>query len=429
MRVAFYTLGCKVNQYETQALSELFEGRGHIVVPFSEQADCYIVNSCTVTAQGDKKARQMLRRAKAGRPGAAAALTGCYPQAFPGAAAAIAEADIVTGSSNRAELVEAVEEFFASGRRVVRVRPHRAGEAFEALTVGRMEGKTRAFVKIEDGCDRWCAYCIIPAARGPVRSKPLEELGGELAGLSARGHREAVLTGVNLSSYGRDIGSDLGQAVELACSLPGFDRVRLGSLEPDLTGDDLIARLAAQPKFCPQFHLSVQSGCDATLTRMRRRYTTAQYLELLEKLRRAFDLPGITTDLMVGFPGETDGEFAQTLDFLTKAGFAKVHIFPYSPRPGTAAAVMPGQVDAAVKEQRARLATRAAAQTRDAFLASMAGRAEPVLFERSSHPGFQEGHTPNGVHVLLAGGQDLRWQLRQTRITGVEGESCLGELL
>ena len=276
MKAAFYTLGCKVNQYEAQILAQQFADAGYEIVPPEMPADVYVVNSCTVTASGDQKTRRVLRRFRALCPGATVVLTGCYPQAFPDDAARLAEADVIAGARDRAALVELVRRARETRGRIVAVTPHERGEPFEPMRAAAFRERTRAFVKIEDGCDRYCAYCIIPQARGPVRSKPPGELRAELEGLARAGYREAVLVGINLPSYGRELGLRLIDAVELACAVDGIERVRLGSLEPELlTGGD-IARMARQPKLCPQFHLSLQSGCDATLARMRRHYDTAE---------------------------------------------------------------------------------------------------------------------------------------------------------
>ena len=401
MRVAFYTLGCKVNQYESEVLGELFAARGHEIVPHTEPADLYVVNSCTVTATGDQKTRRMLRHLKAQNPAALVALTGCYPQAFPQAADELPEADIVVGARDRARLPELVERRLATGERVVAITPHQRGEGFEPMRASAFSGRTRAFVKIEDGCENYCAYCIIPTARGPVRSKRPEALLDELRGLAASGYREAVLVGINLPCYGKDLGLRLIDAVELACSVEGIDRVRLGSLEPELlTGDD-IARMSAQPKLCPQFHLSLQSGCDATLRRMNRHYDTAEYARIAGDLRREFENCALTTDLVVGFPGEDEAEFAQSLAFAERIAFAKVHVFPYSRRPGTRAASMPGQVTGKELEERAARMRALTARTRDAFLRAQVGRVSEVLFESRLADGRQEGYTPAQIAKIL----------------------------
>lgn len=429
MKAAFYTLGCKVNQYESQVLAQHFSAAGYEVVAWSAPAQVYVINSCTVTAQGEKKAAQLVRRLRRERPGALVALCGCWPQAFPEKVLELG-ADVVAGTA-RSRLVELVRRAVETGRQVVEIIPHGPKEAFEPMRATAMEGHTRAFVKIEDGCDRFCSYCIIPYARGRVRSKPLEELKGEIELLAQQGFREIVLTGINLSSYGKGEGFGLLDGVKTAAAVPGVQRVRLGSLEPDLTDDELIEGLAQVDQFCPQFHLSVQSGCDATLKRMNRRYTAEEYLRLCQKLRQAFDMPAITTDLMVGFAGETEEEFARTLSFLEQAGFAKVHVFPYSRRPGTAADRMEGQVAEEEKARRAARAAQAAEQSQRAFLQQMVGRIEPVLFERCNLPGIGRGHTPNGTQVQVNCGHPLRGRLLTVRLEGVtpDGLYCAGRIL
>jgi len=307
MKVAFYTLGCKVNQYETQMLEGMFAGEGYEIVSHEEQADLYVVNSCTVTAQGDRKTRQILRRFKKQNPGAKVALTGCFPQAFPDAAAKIPEADIIAGNRSRSGFVKLAERAFCTGERIIEIVPHQRGEPFEG-GYARSSERTRAFVKIEDGCERYCAYCIIPTARGPVRSKPLAEISLELEQLAREGYREAVLTGINLSCYGKEYGLRLADAVEAACKT-SISRVRLGSLEPELLEPGQIDRLAAQKKLCPQFHMSLQSGCNATLRRMKRHYTAEEYAGIAADLRKKFPHCAITTDIMAGFPGGTKEEF------------------------------------------------------------------------------------------------------------------------
>lgn len=428
MRTAIYTLGCKVNQYESQVMAQQFEAAGFTPVAWPGPAEVYVINSCTVTAQSEKKAAQLLRRLQRQHPTALLVLCGCWPQAFPEQAAQ-SGARVVAGTARKG-LPQLVLQALQTGQRVVEVKPHTKEEAFEPMQATAMEGHTRAFVKIEDGCDRFCSYCMIPYARGRVRSKPLQDLSREITFLAEKGFCEVVLTGINLSSYGKGESFDLLDGVKTAAAVKGIERVRLGSLEPDLTDDRLIEGLAGEKKFCPQFHLSVQSGCDATLKRMNRRYTADEYLRLCQKLRGAFDLPAITTDLMVGFAGETEEEFAQTLAFLEQAGFAKTHVFPYSRRPGTRADRLEGQVDEGVKNRRAQQAAALADQSQRQFLQSMVGRLEPVLFERCSLPGKGRGHTPNGTQVLVDCDRNLRGHILPVRITVVsaDGQYCLGRL-
>ena len=335
MRVTFYTLGCKVNQNETGALAQLFEENGYTVVSNEEGADVYIVNSCTVTNFGDQKSRKWLRRAKRENPGAVTVLTGCYPQAFPDEAAEIAEADVVTGSGNRHAILTDVQKVLnGEEERVVDIRPHEKGERFEELPMDKFAEHTRAFVKVEDGCNRRCAYCVIPRARGPVRSRDEASVLEELRRLADAGYKEVVLTAISLPSYGTDSGTSLVELIEKAAEVPGIERIRLGSLDPDMLHDDDIRRMAAVKKLCPQFHLSLQSGCDKTLRAMRRPYTTAQYADIAAKLRAAFgaDNVSFTTDVIVGFPGETEDDFEASMAFVTGMRFLKVHVFPYSRR-------------------------------------------------------------------------------------------------
>ena len=338
MRVGFYTLGCKVNQYETEVLKSRFMQEGFDVVSDQDEADVYVINSCTVTATGDKKTRQILNRMKKQNPNAVIALTGCMPQAFPEEASHLMQAQVITGATNKQAVVENVKKALVTGERIIDIEPHKKGEKFEKMKATNFAEKTRAFVKIEDGCDRWCTYCIIPKARGPIRSKPLDELKAEIEELVENGYQEIVLVGINLSSYGKECGLRLIDAIELVCSVEGVVRVRLGSLEPELLLDEDIERMSKLEKFCPQFHLSLQSGCDETLKRMNRHYDTKFYYELCEKLRNKFEDCSITTDIMVGFAGETEEEFEKSLEFAKKVKFAKAHVFAYSIREGPRAA-------------------------------------------------------------------------------------------
>lgn len=430
MKAAFYTLGCKVNQYEAQILKQMFYDKGYDIVSEDDPADVFIINSCTVTSSADKKTRQALRHFKRKNPSCVTVLTGCFPQAFPHEAAEVFEADVITGSANRAGLTGSVEKFLKTGERVIDITPHERGEKFEQMSAGAFADRTRAFIKIQDGCERYCTYCIIPTARGPLRSKPPEELRAELTALASAGYKEAVLAGINLPSYGAETGTlRLIDAIELACAVDGIERVRLGSLEPELLTDGEIARMAANPRFCPQFHLSLQSGCDATLRRMNRHYTAAQYKEMVNKLRAAFINPAITTDIMVGFPGEDEDEFAQSLAFAKEIGFAKVHVFPYSAREGTAAAKMPMQLSRAVKAARCTALAEAAEVSRRAFMEGQCGKTEDVLFESAKGPLGAEGYTKNYTPVRVLTSDDLSGRILPVRLTAVSGEYCLGSLV
>ena len=426
MRVAIYTLGCKMNQYETQAMEQLLRQKGHQVVDFSREADAYVVNTCSVTAVSDQKSRKVLHRVRRERPGAVLAVCGCYPQTHVEDVRKL-DVDLIAGTGDRAGFVDLLEQAVEERRPLELVDRSFDRRSFEVLPAGGMENRTRAMLKVEDGCVNFCSYCIIPYARGPVRSAPLETVAAQAAQLKAEGYREIVLTGIEISSWGRDLKNgqgliDLMEAISAAA--PGV-RIRLGSLEPRTVTEEFCRRAAALPDLCPQFHLSMQSGCDATLKRMNRKYDTARYLESVELLNRFFDRPAVTTDMIVGFPEETEEEFAKTLDFIRRCGFAQMHIFPYSIRPGTPAADME-QVPKAVKEDRARRAAAVAADMHWAYLDGCVGKTYPVLFEQPRDGKFF-GHAPNYMEVL-AKGEDLHNQVKPVRITGTDGQVLFGEL-
>lgn len=424
MKVSAITLGCKVNQYETQAMLGQLQQAGFTICDGS--ADIILINSCTVTAQSDHKVRQTLHHARRENPSAILVLTGCMPQAFPDKAAALSEADIVLGNSNRASLVNNILHYLSTHQRIVDIEPH--AKTFEPMKVTNFYERTRAFVKIEDGCNRFCSYCIIPYARGRVRSKPLSDLRPELQSIGAHGYKEVVLTGINLPAYGQDLGLTLCDAVETACAVPEIQRVRLGSLEPEQLTPSVIDRLAKQQKLCPQFHLSLQSGCDRTLKRMNRHYTADEYRTIVRNLRHVFPNAAITTDIMVGFAGETEEEFQESLAFAKEIAFAKVHVFAYSRRPGTRAADFPGQITRAEKERRSHRMAATAQETRTAFLQEQVGRTEPVLFERQKETGVYEGYTPNYTPVMVASGNILSGKILPVKITGALSDCCSGTL-
>ena len=426
MRVAIYTLGCKMNQYETQAMEQLLRRKGHQVVDFSQEADAYVVNTCSVTAVSDQKSRKVLHRVRRERPGAVLAVCGCYPQTHVEDVRKL-DVDLIAGTGDRAGFVDLLEQAVEERRPMELVDRSFDRRSFEVLPAGGMENRTRAMLKVEDGCVNFCSYCIIPYARGPVRSAPLETAAAQAAQLKAEGYREIVITGIEISSWGRDLKNGLGlidlmEAISAAA--PGV-RLRLGSLEPRTVTEEFCRRAAALPDLCPQFHLSMQSGCDATLKRMNRKYDTERYLESVTLLNRFFDRPAVTTDMIVGFPEETEEEFRKTLDFIRRCGFAQMHIFPYSIRPGTPAADME-QVPKAVKEDRARRAAAVAAQMHRAYLEGCVGRTYPVLFEQPREGKFS-GHAPNYMEVL-AEGEDLHNQVKNVRITGTDGQVLFGEL-
>ena len=430
MRVTFYTLGCKVNQNETGALAQLFEENGYTVVSNEEPADVYVVNSCTVTNFGDQKSRKWLRRAKRENPGAVTVLTGCYPQAFPEEAAEIKEADVVTGSGNRhAILADVTRVLNGEDERVVDIRPHRKGEKFEELPMDKFAEHTRAFVKVEDGCNRQCAYCVIPRARGPVRSRDEESILEELRRLAAAGYKEVVLTAISLPSYGTDSGTSLVELIEKAAEVEGIERIRLGSLDPDMLHDEVITRMAAVKKLCPQFHLSLQSGCDKTLRAMRRPYTTAQFADIAAKLRAAFGAENVsfTTDVIVGFPGETEEEFEETISLIERVHYDSLFTFIFSPRTGTPAAKME---DPTPKEEKNRRFDKLCARQNaisEEIHRGYVGKTLRCLVDGKDGDQLT-ARTEGGRLVRFDGPECLIGNYENLRITGATTWSLTGEL-
>ena len=430
MKIAFYTLGCKVNQYETQALEQLVTQRGHSLVPFEETADAYVINTCTVTAVSDKKSRQVIRRARKAAPDAVIAVCGCYPQTHPDDVEKLG-VDLISGTGDRTGFVDLLEREWSDRQPITALDDAFSRRTFEPLPAGGLEGRTRAMLKMEDGCVNFCSYCIIPYARGRVRSLPLDDCVRQARELEAAGYREIVLTGIEISSWGQDLEGkpELIEAIEAICQgLSPDTRVRLGSLEPRTITPDFCRRAAALPNLCPHFHLSMQSGCDTVLARMNRKYDSNRYYESVKFLHEVYDRPAITTDLIVGFPGETEEEFQQTLDFIQKCAFSAMHIFPYSKRPGTPAAKLPGQVLNAVKEERAHRAAQIARTMQDAYLDCWVGETVPVLFEEE-RDGLWRGHTTRYCEVTVQSAQPLHNQLRQVRLTGRDGGALQGVLV
>lgn len=427
MRIAIYTLGCKVNQYETQAMETILRQRGHSLVDFESPADAYIINTCTVTAVSDKKSRQAIRRARRMSPNGVVAVCGCYAQTTPEAVEEL-DVDLISGTGDRLAFLDDLEQA-VRGKQQVHVDAVMSRRSFEFLPAGGLAGRTRCMLKVEDGCVNFCTYCAIPYARGPVRSLPLEQAVSEARRMGSEGYREIVLTGIEISSWGRDLkeGQSLIDLVEAVCAAVPSLRVRLGSLEPRTVTEAFCLRAAKLPNLCPHFHLSLQSGCDATLKRMNRKYDTARYLTSCQLLRAHFDHPAITTDLICGFPGETEAEFAATLDFLRRANFSSMHIFPYSRRSGTPACDMPGQVSNAEKEARVHRAAQVAAEMEAEYLAHYIGKTLPVLFEEEKE-GLWRGHAPNYVEVRCSG-NNLHNELRAVFIESAENGALYGKLV
>lgn len=430
MKVSFYTLGCKVNQYESRCMSELLKKNGYEIVSDEENADIYIINSCTVTSSADQKTRQAVRRFKKNHPESIVVLTGCMPQAYPKDAQKLSQADIVIGNRTNGSIVGALDAYLKFGKRVVEIKLHEKGEEFISSPITHFDERTRAYLKIQDGCNRYCSYCIIPVSRGPIRSKKLEDIKAELCTLCENGYSEVVLVGINLSSYGRDIASSFPEAVKLACSVDKIKRVRLGSLEPDHLTDEVIEELSKCEKLCPQFHISLQSGCDNTLKRMNRHYTAKEYADLCQKLRSHFKDCTLTTDVMVGFAGETDEDFEESLEFVKRIGFEKVHVFPYSVREGTKAAAFDGQIPKAVKHERCIKMIEETEKIRREFFFSLIGKTQDVLIESRTDGGYICGFSANYTPIKVKCGECLTGQIKKVKITAVSDDDfCIGEFI
>jgi len=427
MKYAIFTLGCKVNQYETQAMEQILSDRGHEEGQFDQICDCYIINTCTVTAVSDKKSRNIIRRVRKQNPNAVIGVCGCYAQVDPEAIQAL-DVDVVVGTSGREEFLRQLERAFTEKTRYTCVDNAMKRREFEVLPAGGMAARTRALIKVQDGCVNFCTYCIIPYARGPLRSLPLETAVQQARQCAEAGYRELVITGIEISSWGVDFkdGSKLQDLLAALCEAVPQCRIRLGSLEPRTVDEEFCQRLSKYENLCPQFHLSLQSGSDTVLQRMHRKYDTARYLESVRLLKQWFPGCAVTTDLIVAFPGETEEEFRESLNFMQTCGFALVHIFPYSRREGTPAASMPGQHSNAVKEERAARAAQVAAELETAYDEAMIGTTVPVLFEQVEHDHFT-GHAPNYVKVY-AKGEDLHNTIRNVQITSLFRDGVCGEI-
>ncbi len=427
LKIAFLTLGCKVNQYETEAMRRLFEERGYISVSAEDNPDVFVLNSCTVTAESDRKTRQTLRHFKRKSPNAVTVLCGCMAQAFPKSGEELKEADIVFGNTDHSRVPDLVEEFLSARKRIVAVEPHETGESYKTPNICGFNERTRAYMKIEDGCNRFCSYCAIPYARGRVRSKDIAEIKNEAETLGKNGYSEVVLVGINLSAY--KFGEyDICDAVAAVAEIPEISRVRLGSLEPDHITDEMLEKLAGVTKFCPHFHLSLQSGCDETLKRMNRHYDSDFYFDLLTRIRRIFPDAAFTTDVMVGFVGETEEEFRKSLEFVRKCRFSKCHVFAYSKREGTAAARLEGHLQNSVKQRRSAEMIAVGEESQQEFLNSQIGSVYEVIFETLKQ-GYTEGYTKNYIRVRVKTDKPLTGETHLVKLISVENDYLLGEIL
>jgi threonylcarbamoyladenosine tRNA methylthiotransferase MtaB len=423
------TLGCKVNQYESEVMAELLDQAGYSKAESYGESDINIVNSCTVTATGDAKNRKLIRRIRRENPDSIIILCGCMPQAFADDISAFEGCDIVMGNTSRRNIISLIDEYLMTRQQIIRIGEHQRDEAFEPMRITAFNERTRACIKIEDGCNRFCTYCIIPYARGRVRSKPLDEIRHEAEILAKNGFKEIVLVGINLSAYGQEWELNVYDAVRVVCQTEGIERVRLGSIEPERMTGDILSALAKEPKFCPHFHLSLQAGCDTTLKRMHRHYDTAEYARIVADIRRLFRNPSITTDIMVGFVGESEEDFNTSVGLTDAIGFAKTHVFPYSRRKGTAADKMDGHIDEHLKHERADIMIAHTLEQQRRFMQSQVGLTEPVLFETRSKDGMMEGYTKNYTKVRVKDNRNLSGEIVDVKLTEAHDDYCIGVLI
>lgn len=427
--VAFYTLGCKVNQYETEAMTELFKNNGYNICSFDSPADIYIINTCTVTGMSDRKSRQIIRRAKKTNPNAVIAVTGCYAQTAPEDVLKIEGVNLVVGTNERHKIVELVENVNINSRHS-EVYEIMNSHDFEELSITTYSERTRAYIKIQEGCNQFCSYCIIPYARGPIRSRAPEKVIEEIEKLVLNGFSEVILTGIHVASYGADLEDmDLGKLLLAVNEIEGIKRIRLSSIEPMTLNESFINTISPCTKLCHHFHLSLQSGCDETLKRMNRKYTTAQYKSIVDGLRKAYPDVAITTDIMVGFPGETDEEFQKTVGFFKEISFSDAHIFQYSPRKGTPAAKRKDQIAPEIKEKRSKIISEITQQNRDKFLDSFIGKTLEVLFEQPDSNGFFEGKTSNYITVCVPFEENLSGTFRNVKIKQLKNGVLYGNII
>ena len=426
-RAAFLTLGCKVNQYETDAMEEILEKAGYEIVSFKETADVYIINTCSVTNMADRKSRQMIHRAKKNNPDAIIVAAGCYVQAAEEELAKKNEADILVGNNKKKDIAQILEEYFAAKEPeqevpvVSEVIDINHTKEYEDLIIHKVNEHTRAYIKIQEGCNRYCTYCIIPYARGPIRSRKPEEVIEEVKKLAENGFKEVVLTGIHVASYGLDLGNiTLADIIEKVHSVNGIERIRFSSMEPLAIDDDFVARMAKLPKVCDHYHLSLQSGCNRTLKRMNRKYNAEQYAEACERLRNTFPNVAITTDIIVGFPDETEEDFKESLAFAEKMKLDKIHTFPYSPKKGTPAAKMKNQISGDVKSQRSKEMIALSDKMNIDFLNNNIGKTVPVLFEDMEN-GFWQGHTTNYIKVLVKSDENLNNKIVDVKLDKIHG--------
>lgn len=427
MKAAFYTLGCRVNSYDTQAMIELFKTNGYEIVDSHEKADVYVINTCAVTNESERKSKQIVRRLKKQNENAITVLTGCFAESNFEEAKKVDSADIVCGTHKREKIIEYINEFKSKQSKVYNLEED--SREFDKAGITTYDGKSRAFIKVQDGCNMFCTYCIIPYARGVLKNASVEKVLSQIDALSKKGYREVVITGIHVASYKADTGENLIDLLELIDKENKVDRIRLGSLEPKLLTDTFLNRLSKLKSFCPHFHISLQSGCNKTLREMNRKYTTEEYMEIVQRVRKYFDDPGITTDIIVGFPNETDEDFEITKEFTDKAGFSYVHIFPYSPKHGTPASEMNNQITKEVKSKRAKELKEVMENKREYFLDDMIGKREKVLIEKKLNDDMYEGYSENYIYVEVKSDKDIFNKIVDVRITGKTPTHLRGEII
>lgn len=429
MKIFFFTLGCKVNQYETVILKNIFLKQNFQISTKAEEAEIFIINSCTVTSASDRKINKLINRIKNIKKNAVIALTGCFPQAFPFKKTFFNKVNIVTGNSNKFKLAEILKEYLKNKEKVVLIEQHELKKPFENLTIKKVFKTPRAFIKIQDGCNQFCTYCIIPKARGYLKSKPIEKIVEEAENVSKKGCLEIVLTGINLSLYGKDLkNSNLIAVVKNISKIETIKRIRLSSLEPNLFSKEDFLTLKEEEKFCPHFHFSLQSGSNLVLKKMGRHYNKTEYLKTVEFINKTFNNPSITTDIIVGFPSETKEEFEKTLKFVEEVGFFKVHIFPYSKREGTKAAQMPNQIPKEEKKLRVKILQEIANKTNKKFLNNQLNKTLEVLFETKNNDEYV-GYSKNYCQVTATSNNNLTGKIKKVRITNLKNNNLTGEIL
>lgn len=428
MKVAFYTLGCKVNQYETEAMEEMFKKRGYEIVSFEDKADIYIINTCTVTNLGDRKSRQFIRRAKKLNEDSIVAAVGCYSQIAPDEVEKIEGVDVIIGNTDKDKIVDICEEAREKNEKINVVKNIKYHKEFDNLSIEKIESRTRAYMKIQDGCNQFCSYCIIPYARGPIRSRRLEDILVEAERLAKAHFKEIILTGIHVASYGKDLKNiNLLDVIENISKIEGIERIRLSSIEPTFIDKEFMEKVKANKKFCDHFHLSLQSGSNSVLKRMNRKYTTEEYKHIVELIRSYMPAAGITTDIIVGFPGETEEEFQETYDFVKTIGFSRIHVFKYSPRKGTPASQMDNQIHGSIKQARSEELIKLGNQLANSFMESFLGKTMEVLFEEEKD-GYFEGYTTNYLRVKVKTSKDLQGKILPVKIIDKKEDILVGKI-